>query len=438
MLNEPTNNHEENDDDSVYHFSDEEYEVSEGASSSEAKGLTKPRASSAKRLAISIAIFFVLVYIVYKIVSPSSSSPDTDIAPVATTEPRGMPVVKSAAKDAVQPKMAAAPVMPVITPPSGVVAPQPLQSSQPAQVAAQPEQAAAKPAQTIVASTPQQPSQLAQQAPVQLPQQPLQPAQGIVANQQPVQQQPTPVAPQPVAQPAVQQPQQPQSVATTQPTPPLFQPEQVNAQPAQSMPTEQLPAQQPAQNIVSTTPTVDMQQVVGALSNQVTGGVNAQTAKLASDTENLNNQLQTEYVQRLNDYGMQNKILLNQIETLSAKVATMETQLNQLVQALTRAQNQQNTTSNNNSGNNSNGISMSQENGGAKPSLAAAEPRSNYNVQAIIPGRAWLKSENGETLTVAEGDAIQSLGRVTKIDPYDGVVEINTGNKMISLSYGSA
>jgi hypothetical protein len=32
---------------------------------------------------------------------------------------------------------------------------------------------------------------------------------------------------------------------------------------------------------------------------------------------------------------------------------------------------------------------------------------------------------------------VRGLGRVTKIDPYDGVVEINTGNKIISLSYGN-
>ena len=64
-------------------------------------------------------------------------------------------------------------------------------------------------------------------------------------------------------------------------------------------------------------------------------------------------------------------------------------------------------------------------------------PRIIYSVQAIIPGRAWLKSEAGDTVTVAEGDMLKGLGRITKIDPYDGVVEIDTGNKIISLSYGT-
>ena len=43
----------------------------------------------------------------------------------------------------------------------------------------------------------------------------------------------------------------------------------------------------------------------------------------------------------------------------------------------------------------------------------------------------------GEYEHISEGDTVKSLGRVTKIDPYDGIVEINTGRKVISLSYGT-
>lgn len=70
--------------------------------------------------------------------------------------------------------------------------------------------------------------------------------------------------------------------------------------------------------------------------------------------------------------------------------------------------------------------------------VMAPESRSVYTVQAIIPGRAWLKSESGDTVTVAEGDVIKAYGRVVKIDPYDGVVSIDTGNKVVTLSYGSS
>ena len=58
-------------------------------------------------------------------------------------------------------------------------------------------------------------------------------------------------------------------------------------------------------------------------------------------------------------------------------------------------------------------------------------------MQAIIPGRAWLRTENGETITVAEGDMLKSLGRVTKIDPYDGTILIDTGVKVLTLTYGN-
>ncbi len=64
------------------------------------------------------------------------------------------------------------------------------------------------------------------------------------------------------------------------------------------------------------------------------------------------------------------------------------------------------------------------------------EPKIAFTVQAIIPGRAWLKSDSGDTVTVAEGDALKGIGRITKIDPYDGIVQIDTGRKVVTLSYG--
>jgi hypothetical protein len=71
------------------------------------------------------------------------------------------------------------------------------------------------------------------------------------------------------------------------------------------------------------------------------------------------------------------------------------------------------------------------------PPAKPVEARTTYIVQAIIPGRAWLKSESGDTVTVAEGDLLKDYGRVTKIDPYDGVVDIDTGTKILVLSYGT-
>jgi intracellular multiplication protein IcmG len=70
------------------------------------------------------------------------------------------------------------------------------------------------------------------------------------------------------------------------------------------------------------------------------------------------------------------------------------------------------------------------------PAARPEVPKIAFSVQAIIPGRAWLKSDSGDTVTVAEGDMLKSYGRVTKIDPYDGIVDIDTGTKIVSLSYG--
>ncbi len=50
-----------------------------------------------------------------------------------------------------------------------------------------------------------------------------------------------------------------------------------------------------------------------------------------------------------------------------------------------------------------------------------------YNIQAIIPGRAWLIAKNGATLTVREGTDIAGYGMVKLIDPNQGRVITSSG-----------
>lgn len=50
-----------------------------------------------------------------------------------------------------------------------------------------------------------------------------------------------------------------------------------------------------------------------------------------------------------------------------------------------------------------------------------------YNVQAVIPGRAWLIGQNGSTLTVRKGSIIPGYGVVTLIDVSQGRVLTNSG-----------
>lgn len=50
-----------------------------------------------------------------------------------------------------------------------------------------------------------------------------------------------------------------------------------------------------------------------------------------------------------------------------------------------------------------------------------------YYIQAIIPGRAWLKDSNGKIFTVANGDDIPGYGRVISIEPKQGMVRTDQG-----------
>lgn len=61
----------------------------------------------------------------------------------------------------------------------------------------------------------------------------------------------------------------------------------------------------------------------------------------------------------------------------------------------------------------------------AKPILPIGE---NYQVLAVIHGRAWIKERSGSTLTVKLGDSLPGYGRVKLIEPEQGVVVMSTGD----------
>jgi outer membrane murein-binding lipoprotein Lpp len=48
-------------------------------------------------------------------------------------------------------------------------------------------------------------------------------------------------------------------------------------------------------------------------------------------------------------------------------------------------------------------------------------------VHAIIPGRAWLKTKDGSTITVTEGDNLEHYGKILVIDAPNGVVITSSG-----------
>ncbi|MDA8561922.1 hypothetical protein N9L02_02275 [Gammaproteobacteria bacterium] len=153
--------------------------------------------------------------------------------------------------------------------------------------------------------------------------------------------------------------------------------------------------------------------------------VSARVKAVEDNNIAMMNLLQTEYAQKFSDFDMQSNLVRNKIDEMSKRINRMESNLEQITKLLKQSASRSN-----------------KQQTGRLESVMLAQgtssrvPKNIYSVQAIIPGRAWLKADSGDTVTVAEGDTLRDYGRVNKIDPYDGVVEIDTGNKIIALSYG--
>jgi len=58
-------------------------------------------------------------------------------------------------------------------------------------------------------------------------------------------------------------------------------------------------------------------------------------------------------------------------------------------------------------------------------SSAASSSRGSYgyDIQAVLPGRAWVKNPNGTTTTYSVGDMLPNGNKVGKIDPDGGIVD---------------
>ncbi len=54
-------------------------------------------------------------------------------------------------------------------------------------------------------------------------------------------------------------------------------------------------------------------------------------------------------------------------------------------------------------------------------------PKPIYYLRAVIPGRAWLITPEGSTLTLGVGDKLEGYGVVDAINPDQGTVTLNSG-----------
>jgi hypothetical protein len=329
MVNERYDERYDGQEESEYHFSDDQvnYEMETDASARDAaanvvvsKESMADKIKNHRRIVVGIVVFIVLLGIVYKLIVPSTTVPATDFSQQTTSK------------------------------------------------------VPAKPAPVVH-----------QQAPA--------PVQAITA---------------PVVA-AVAQPQQPAAIATAPQIPPA----------AAVTVTTTTQSAQPAIPTAPASPAVAiMPENIGAMNK----GELDRIATLEQQNSAIMNLLQTQYVQRLAEAEAQNTLLRNQVQELTGRVSSMEVAFRQLTKILSGTRSS---------------VSNQMPGMSAPQPARVIQPKLNYTVQAIIPGRAWLKSESGDTVTVAEGDVLKDLGRITKIDPYDGIVDIDTGSKVISLSYGA-
>ncbi len=56
-----------------------------------------------------------------------------------------------------------------------------------------------------------------------------------------------------------------------------------------------------------------------------------------------------------------------------------------------------------------------------------------YEVKAVVPGRAWIQSENGELTSIEVGETLVGYGKVESIDVTEGIVKLSSG---ATIQYG--
>lgn len=152
-----------------------------------------------------------------------------------------------------------------------------------------------------------------------------------------------------------------------------------------------------------------------------TAAEQAATADLQKRIENLEGQV-TQLNAQIATNAQQNVANQEQIASLIKALTASQAQvdkLNAAMQALITAANQA-TSSGTPSGDQQSGY-----NTGSMQSSA------DYYVQAIIPGRAWLKNSQGQVITVGPGDPVPGYGTVTNINPQSGSVTTSTGTNIV-------
>jgi len=160
--------------------------------------------------------------------------------------------------------------------------------------------------------------------------------------------------------------------------------------------------------------------------NDAVNALSARMDSLEQQNTALVNTMQTQYTQKISDLELQESQVRQQLQEMKTQLGAVTDAFHQL-SVMLKAEQEETFP----------GGGMSAGGGQQDTKNRAAAVAANYSVQAIIPGRAWLRSVSGETVTVAEGDVLRKVGRVVRIDPYDGVVSFDDGHGgMVTLTYG--
>jgi len=119
----------------------------------------------------------------------------------------------------------------------------------------------------------------------------------------------------------------------------------------------------------------------------------------------------------------------SQIKDLQGQVADMQSSLNQSQEANQALQKSvADLTSQ------MQGLSTELNNALEKLKPAAKTPRIVFHLRAVIPDRAWIIANTGETESVTVGDHIKQYGTVRSIDAQSGLIETSSGRK---IGYGT-
>ena len=161
--------------------------------------------------------------------------------------------------------------------------------------------------------------------------------------------------------------------------------------------------------------------VMSAMSPPVTNN-----AASLHDSVNLYNQNRQENQQltqleaTTQNIGSEISNLQDTTQSLQASIVNINSQLSQLNTALTTLTNQMQVQENR--------WSQLQKKQQKKPMPKPVVKQETYQTLAVIPGRAWLKSSKGATITVGVGTVVPGYGKVVMIDTQSGSVVTESGS----------